>query len=79
MRYGMRSGHASGIAQRRKKMERKMGIDIVCQRTVSVWRRRCRGTFRGAQRTLHKESKISQRTLNIHHRISATKSFLVSH
>jgi hypothetical protein len=48
----MTSGHASGIAQRRKKIERKMGIDIVCQRTASVWRRCCTGTLRGAQRIL---------------------------
>ena len=44
---GMRSGHASGIAQRRKNMERKTGIDMVCHNTASVCRRRCTGTFRG--------------------------------
>jgi hypothetical protein len=56
MRYGMRSGHASGMAQRRKKMERKMGIDMVCQSTASVCKRRCTGTFRGAHRMLCRPS-----------------------
>ena len=59
MRYGMRSGHASGMAQRRKKIERKMGIEMVCQSTASVCRRRCTGTFRGAQRILLKYSNQS--------------------
>ena len=54
MRYGMRSGHASGMAQSRKKIERKMGIDMVCQSTAIIWRRRCNGTFSGAQRILLK-------------------------
>jgi len=73
----MRSGHASGMAQRRKKMERKMGIDMVCQRTASVWRRRRTGTFRGAQRTLQQVVQSVNCPVTFITQILATKPFLV--
>jgi len=40
------------MAQRKKKVVRRMAMERVCQRTTKVWSRRLRGTLRGAKRIL---------------------------
>lgn len=46
------SGQKMGMAERKRKSERRLTRDRVCMRTVRVWRRRFRGTLSGAQRIL---------------------------
>jgi hypothetical protein len=56
MTYGKRTG-SKGIVARKKELLINIKMGRVCNKTISFWRHRFKGTFSGANRTL--ETKIS--------------------